>query len=365
MADMTKSALTPAQHAQRVLAGKMSARKRRRSGKLVLTASARAKLSANGNRRIAAVNRRNDLNERLRRKEYGSEEARFIDASAHDRVKDDVIDSVTERKRKARMKRMGLIKRAGSTGPNLKSSAKEVAGSHGHKPHGHSILWPALYEHLRAKGYSKEKSARISNAAWNKKKAGLPTNAPTSVRGLAKSDDVTQLVKMVKAYRKDPDPRLRAAIKKLVIKTGRADLFEKVAPVEAVISKLDDAKQNVFGCAYVAKDHTGADVVDKSGDFVEHIHELEDAAYEFVLESRQGGADHRRDGDAPVVVSKMIESFVVTPEKLQAMGVPEGSLPTGAWWTGFHIEDPAVWADVKSGHYRMFSVHGTGVREAV
>lgn len=70
--------------------------------------------------------------------------------------------------------------------PNPKSSPKEIAGSHGHKPHGPSILWPALYEHLRKKGYSKEKAARISNSAWNKKKAGMKTNTPTSVRGLVK-----------------------------------------------------------------------------------------------------------------------------------------------------------------------------------
>jgi hypothetical protein len=69
---------------------------------------------------------------------------------------------------------------------NPKSTPKEIVGRHGHRPHGKSILWPALYEHLRRKGYSKEKAARISNAAWKKKRMGLPTNAPTSVRGIAK-----------------------------------------------------------------------------------------------------------------------------------------------------------------------------------
>ena len=349
-------------------------------------------------------------------------------------------------------------------GPNKKSSVKEIVGHHGHRPHGHSILWPALYEHLRAKGYSKEKAARISNAAWNKKKAGLPTNAPTSARGLAKvspeaekflrenaarrdsgqaylnqltpaqlrqrrnaarsrkrrkkmgsaerdfyrkvgqmspedrkkvgdffrenikrrdsgqtfiqvgkvDPDTAKLKALVAAYQKNPSAKLKKAIKALAIKTGRADIApdsfkmvtEKAAPV-AMISKLDDAKQNVFGWAYVANDHHGELVVDKSGDFIDELHELEEAAYTFVLESRQGGADHRRNEDGPVVVSKMIESFVVTPEKLDAMGVPDGILPNGAWWTGFHIEDPEVWEGVKNGSYTMFSVHGTGVREPV
>lgn len=31
--------------------------------------------------------------------------------------------------------------------------------------HGPSILWPEMYDALRKKGYSKEKAARISNAA--------------------------------------------------------------------------------------------------------------------------------------------------------------------------------------------------------
>lgn len=72
------------------------------------------------------------------------------------------------------------------THPNKKSTPKEIHGSHGHKPHGPSIKWPAMYEHLRAKGYTKAKSARISNAAWNKKRVGMKTNTPTSARGIVK-----------------------------------------------------------------------------------------------------------------------------------------------------------------------------------
>jgi hypothetical protein len=36
----------------------------------------------------------------------------------------------------------------------------------GHR-HGKSIHKPRMYEALRRRGYSKSKSARISNAAWN------------------------------------------------------------------------------------------------------------------------------------------------------------------------------------------------------
>ena len=73
------------------------------------------------------------------------------------------------------------------THPNPKSTPKEIDGHHGHTPHGPSILWPALYEHLREKGKTKEAAARISHAAWKKKRVGMKTNTPTSVRGVAKS----------------------------------------------------------------------------------------------------------------------------------------------------------------------------------
>lgn len=63
--------------------------------------------------------------------------------------------------------------------PSPLSSPKEITGRHGHRPHGPSIRWPALYEHLRAKGMTKRKAAMISNGQWRKKR-GLP---PKSVKG--------------------------------------------------------------------------------------------------------------------------------------------------------------------------------------
>jgi len=52
---------------------------------------------------------------------------------------------------------------------------------------------------------------------------------------------------------------------------------------------------------------------------------------------------------------------MVTPEKLQKMGLPEGSLPIG-WWVGYKISDQDVWEGVKKGKYTQFSVHGKGRR---
>ncbi|CAB4193311.1 hypothetical protein UFOVP1246_77 [uncultured Caudovirales phage] len=67
-----------------------------------------------------------------------------------------------------------------STHPNVKSSPKEILGHHGHHPHGTSVLWPALYEHLREKGMSKGKAATISNGLWRKKHGMPPKSVPGS-----------------------------------------------------------------------------------------------------------------------------------------------------------------------------------------
>lgn len=70
-----------------------------------------------------------------------------------------------------------------ATHPNPKSSPKDIVGSHGHRPHGPSILWPALYEHLKAKGMTKRKAAMISNGMWRKKR-GLPPKSVPGTKGL-------------------------------------------------------------------------------------------------------------------------------------------------------------------------------------
>lgn len=125
-----------------------------------------------------------------------------------------------------------------------------------------------------------------------------------------------------------------------------------------IISKIDNDKRLVFGWAQVAKDKDGKTVVDHDGDFIEDVSHLEDAAYDFVLKSRDGGVDHLRRG-----VSTLVESVMLTKEKQEAMGIPEGTVPE-AWWIGFKVHDETVWKGVKEGRYKMFSVHGNGKRKS-
>lgn len=128
------------------------------------------------------------------------------------------------------------------------------------------------------------------------------------------------------------------------------------------IQKVAPERQNVFGWASVGYLPTGnpsvySEYTDWQGDVLKHVEDIENAAYDFTLHSRDQGLDHIGKGG----IGSLIESFVSTPEKWEAMGIPSGVLPV-AWWTGFHISDPEAWAGVRKGKYRMFSVQGTGRR---
>ena len=127
---------------------------------------------------------------------------------------------------------------------------------------------------------------------------------------------------------------------------------------QGTIAKTDDAKRLCFGWAYIAKTKDGDQVTDHSGEFVETAEELEDAVYEYVETSRQSNDMH--DG---TVTGVLVESFVSTPEKLEAMGLAKDALPTGAW-VGFRLDEDA-YQKVRDGDRRAFSIEGSAVRVEV
>lgn len=126
------------------------------------------------------------------------------------------------------------------------------------------------------------------------------------------------------------------------------------------IKKSDTEKRQVFGWCSLSK-VDGVDVVDRQGDYVP-IDEMEKSAYHYVVNSRKGGDMHQRVGDEPLHTSDLIESFVVTPEKLEAMGLEPDAVPHG-WWVGFKVNDEQQWENVKKGDRVHFSIHGRGRRE--
>lgn len=123
------------------------------------------------------------------------------------------------------------------------------------------------------------------------------------------------------------------------------------------IYKTDDDKRLVFGWASVSITVDGEQLEDRQKDIIDP-EDLEEAAYEYVLNFRDTGEEHistmRKKG-------KLVESCVFTAEKQKAIGIPEGTLPIG-WWIGFKIEDDAAWERVKNGTYRMFSIEGKANR---
>ncbi|KKL27450.1 hypothetical protein LCGC14_2385060, partial [marine sediment metagenome] len=121
------------------------------------------------------------------------------------------------------------------------------------------------------------------------------------------------------------------------------------------INKIDD-QHLVFGWLSVAIDKSGDVIVDSQGDIIEP-EELEKAAYDFTLFSRQAGDMHKKTEG----IGQLVESMVFTVEKQEVLGIPEGTVPIG-WWVGFKIQDEDVWKRIKSGELKAFSIGGKAIR---
>lgn len=127
----------------------------------------------------------------------------------------------------------------------------------------------------------------------------------------------------------------------------------------AEITKFDTSQQLVFGWANVMKHADGSDVDDTQGDIVdtpEAIAAFEKAVYEYVELTGSGDEMHENYG-----VAQIVESFFVTPDKLEKMGLSSEDSPTG-WFVGFKVYDLEVFEKVVTGEYPMFSIVGTGNR---
>lgn len=145
------------------------------------------------------------------------------------------------------------------------------------------------------------------------------------------------------------------------VSVGKADDDTYDVVWAGEFSKTDDDKRQAFGWASVVQIN-GSPVVDRQGDWITPD-ELEKAAYDYVIKSRKGGDQHKRDGEAPFHASDLIESFVVTPEKIEKMGLPKDT-PVG-WWVGYKVHNDETWDKIKKGHHTGFSIHGKGKRQEI
>ena len=128
------------------------------------------------------------------------------------------------------------------------------------------------------------------------------------------------------------------------------------------VAKIDEEKHLVFGWANVHGTWDGKEltaVEDSQGSIIEEA-ELEGAAYVFCREAR--GMDERHDWER---CGYLVESVMITNEKLQAM-FPNQALPDGnrGWWIGMQ-PDPSIYEKFKSGEYKGFSIGGAAVLEPV
>ncbi len=124
------------------------------------------------------------------------------------------------------------------------------------------------------------------------------------------------------------------------------------------IAKAKDDEQLVSGWANVSINADGSIPLDWQDDVIAP-EVLEKAALNFMLNYRGSGEMH--EGEA---VGTVVESIVFTKEKQEAIGIPEGAVPQG-WFITVKVHDPEVFAKVKDGTYKMFSIQGTCKRVRV
>lgn len=125
--------------------------------------------------------------------------------------------------------------------------------------------------------------------------------------------------------------------------------------VEFAVTKAKEDEQLVSGWANVAVNADGSIPLDWQDDII-HPETLEKAAINFMMDYRGSGVMH--EGDSQGVV---VESIVFTKEKQAAIGIPEGVVPEG-WFITVKVTNPEVFAKVKEGKYRMFSIQGNSKR---
>lgn len=121
------------------------------------------------------------------------------------------------------------------------------------------------------------------------------------------------------------------------------------------ISKAREDEGLVSGWANVAINKDGSIPLDWQDDVIAP-ETLEKAAIGFMMDYRGSGEMHKGVSKGTVV-----ESIVLTKEKQQAIGIPDGTVPEG-WFITVKVHDPEVFAKVKDGTYKMFSIQGTAKR---
>lgn len=121
------------------------------------------------------------------------------------------------------------------------------------------------------------------------------------------------------------------------------------------ITKSNSDEGLVSGWANVAVNADGSLPLDWQDDMI-RPEVLEKAAIKFMMDYRASGVMH--EGESKGVV---VESIVFTKEKQACIGIPDGIVPEG-WFITVKVTDPEVFAKVKDGTFKMFSIQGNAKR---
>ena len=207
-------------------------------------------------------------------------------------------------------------------------------------------------------GKADARTVRLALYGTNEQVAkGTMLAAPKMAKKLIAKPKPPPQPKPVTAAAAPAAPPVQGAVTPPAPKVSKAD--EQTFTVVTEIAKFDDDEKTVFGWASITE-VDGQPVVDRQGDMID-TEEMAKAAYEYVVGSRVGGHQHRRDEDGSALkVSDMIESVVFTPEKIAKMGLPADT-PIG-WWVGYRVSDDTIWKAVRAGEITGFSIHGRGKR---
>lgn len=144
-----------------------------------------------------------------------------------------------------------------------------------------------------------------------------------------------------------------AAVRYVAKSNGKKLVFEKVMsnlaklrqqePQPLVkVTKADQEKRIVYGIVYEPEE------VDTDGDFAKAA-EIEEAAHNYLMNSRIVGAQH-----GAVAKAEVVESYIA-PSDIEFAGQP---VKKGSWVVAVKVHDEDMWAKVKKGEYTGFSMGG-------
>jgi len=127
---------------------------------------------------------------------------------------------------------------------------------------------------------------------------------------------------------------------------------------EVKLQSLDEERRMIYGPALIPNKHILR--VDDSGQeyyifFDEKT--VQKVAHQFFLKNLHHTTNLQHQ--TPVAGVTVVESWVKEgdSDKSIALGLSD-KIPVGTWFIGSHVEDDAVWAEVKAGNVRGYSIEG-------